>query len=293
MWSALCPSRPAGCAPHVLNHKAGGDHGCSDTARGGVVQPQLRQVIWRPSEAQASPSRQDRAKVDIAEQRCADSARQLSTKAVVLTCTCNMRQGCVTGQWSCSNDYPAHKLSERRGALLCGNYAMQAEIGSKCGLREQVMGCKEWPKANGCCAQRFGGVRALGMCEACPTMSGRPELCLDLPLRHVEQEFVHRIHLCSAYSFRAGTHSSSVTCNLASSDAEPFSTDSNSLSRNDAHPGTSGGCGSSALGACGGAGRVPGDNRWMEKLAERSGSSGSSVRRFCMEQQGGTEAAAL
>ena len=41
------------------------------------------------------------------------------------------------------------------------------------------------------------------------------------------------------------------------------------------------GRGVGALGACGCAGRGPGDSRWMEKLAERSGSSGSSVRRFC------------
>ena len=74
---------------------------------------------------------------------------------------------------------------------------------------------------------------------------------------------------------------------LASSDADPFSTDSSSLSRKDSCGGggvSALGRGAGALGACGCAGRGPGDRRWMEKLAERSGSSGSSVRRFCAEQ---------
>ena len=78
-WLTQCPSRcpiqcihgdyqmpcsptSAGCAPQLLEHKAGGDHGGSNAARRGVVKPHRRHVFGRPSDTHACPSRQDVAK---------------------------------------------------------------------------------------------------------------------------------------------------------------------------------------------------------------------------------------
>ena len=64
IWCCRMPYKPRseGCAPQLLEHKAGGDHGGSNAARPGVVKPHRRQVFGRPSHTQACPSRQDAAK---------------------------------------------------------------------------------------------------------------------------------------------------------------------------------------------------------------------------------------